>query len=187
MSIPENVAKVHTPEVRAKRGESVSKWLNSGHPKALKQLERIANLDPMKDPEVRKKVSLILRKMKHKPSVRGGNGHGMTLPQRIMKDALLDNWIPEYAISLGKRQQGFPTCYKVDLANLDLKIAIEVDGTSHFSRKEKDKKKDAKLASLGWKVLRFWNKDILNWKNTGMKPESSISTILKQNGIRLSV
>jgi very-short-patch-repair endonuclease len=103
-----------------------------------------------------------------------------------MKDALAGNWIPEFSISLGKRQPGFPTCYKVDLGNPGLKIAIEVDGNTHHSRKTVDEKKDKKLVSLGWIVLRFWNKDILNWINTGMPTDTYISTTLKRHGIHLS-
>ena len=186
MSQPEIKAKVHNQEVAARRGISRSRWLRSGNRKALKELERITNLNPSTNPETRKKISLKLQAMKHKPSERGGNGHPMTLPQQIMKDALSGNWIAEYAISLGKRQPSFPTCYKVDLGNPDLKIAIEIDGACHHSRKELDAKKDQKLASLGWTVLRFWNQDILNWKNTGMPMDTYISTILKQNDIHLT-
>ena len=187
MNTPEYKKKVHTKEVHARIGKKVSIWLKSDNPTAIKQIERIRALNPMSNPETRAKASVTLRKMKHKPSERGGNGHGMTLPQQIMMDALSGNWIPELAISLGKRKQNFPTCYKVDLGNIDLKIAIEIDGNSHYSRLEKDKKKDLMLVSLGWKVLRFWNKDILNWKDTGMNSASCISMILKQNGIHLSV
>jgi hypothetical protein len=187
MRVPEHLAKVHNPEVAKKRGLAKAAWFRRGSPLALKEMERITNLNPMSNLETRRKVSFILRKMKHKPSVRGGNGHPPTLPQQIMKDVLLGNWILEYAISLGGRQVNFSTCYKVDLGNPDLKIAIEVDGASHHARKELDKKKDLKLDSLGWKVLRFWNKDILNWKNTGMPTETYIFTTLKQHGIRLIV
>jgi len=120
----------------------------------------------MSDPNVRQKVSRILKAMKHKPSVRGGNGHGATLPQRIMHKILGSKWNMEYPLSLGKRIPGYPTHYKLDLANPEKKIAIEVDGFSHRSRKKIDQKKDAKLASFGWKVLRFWNRDILTWNDT---------------------
>ncbi|MHB8916073.1 MAG: endonuclease domain-containing protein [Thiobacillus sp.] len=181
MSQPEHLAKMHNPEVAARRGRSKSEWYKT--PAAAKELERIRNLNPMSSMETREKVSRTLKAMKHKPSERGGNGNGLTVPQQILKDALSLNWTAEYALSLGKRQAGYPTCYKLDLACPQLKIAIEVDGASHHSRKEQDKKKDAKLASLGWTVLRFWNKDILSWKNTGMKPESYISMILAQHNI----
>lgn len=101
----------------------------------------------------------------HIPSVRGGNGKGVTEPQRILKEALGKDWIYEYAQGIkGPRNIGYPPNYKIDIANLDLMIAIEVDGHSHNSlkRKEQDKKKENKLKDLGWTVIRFRNEDVLN-------------------------
>lgn len=52
--------------------------------------------------------------------------------------------------------------YKVDLAIVDKKIAIEVDGKSHLRKsiKEKDEKKTKVLNFLNWKVVRFTNTEI---------------------------
>src|SRR5258706_1676888 len=185
MRQPVILSKVHNPQVAAKRGKKKSAWYRSGSPKALKELERIRNLNPMSDPNVRQEVCRILKAVKHKPSVRGGNGHGATLPQRIMHKILGSKWNMEYPLSLGKRIPGYPTHYKLDLANPEKKIAIEVDGFSHRSRKKIDQKKDAKLASFGWKVLRFWNRDILTWNDTGMPRDTYISMTLAQHGILL--
>ena len=90
------------------------------------------------------------------------------------------------AISLGRKQQGYPTCYKVDCGNRRLRIAIEADGLSHNYRRELDAKKDAKLASLGWTVLRFSNQQIVDWMQTGMPMDHVISTILRSLGIHPS-
>ena len=45
-----------------------------------------------------------------------------------------------------------------------LKLAIEVDGTTHLENKDKvyDKKRTEELEKLGIKILRFWNNDILD-------------------------
>ena len=61
------------------------------------------------------------------------------------------------------RNSGYPTCYKVDVCNPALKIAVEVDGNSHcpISRQEQDRKKDALLSGLGWTVLRFSNRQVM--------------------------
>ena len=186
MNTPEHKAKVHTPDVHRRAGLAISRWRRSDDPKAKREMERITNLNPMSRPEVREKVSLKLRAMGHKPSVHGGNGNGLTVPQQILLDALGDGWIAEYALSLGQRTPGYPTAYKLDLANPERKINIEVDGPSHYSRKAEDQKRDAKVASLGWTVLRFWNRDILTWKSTGMPKDTYISTTLKQYDIHLS-
>lgn len=56
----------------------------------------------------------------------------------------------------------YPTCYKIDVAIPEMKIAIEVDGASHFGKKakERDQKKTNFLVGLGWKVFRITNKQI---------------------------
>ena len=84
MRQPEHLAKVHAPSVAAKRGAKRSAWLRSGDPKAEAQIARIAALNPMSMDGVRQKVSRRLRDMKHEPSVRGGNGRGLTPPQSAL-------------------------------------------------------------------------------------------------------
>jgi hypothetical protein len=110
----------------------------------------------------------------------------MTKPQRALLGVLGSGWTPEFAISLGPRTLGYPTHYKLDLANAELRVGIEVDGFSHNSRRDLDQKKDAKLASLKWTVLRFSNQEILDWIAIGMPTGASISTTLAQHGIRPS-
>ena len=185
MRQPEHLAKVHNPEVAAKRGASVSKWIRSGSPEAQAQLDRIRDLKPMLNPETRAKVSRRLKEMGHKPSVRGGNGRGLTVPQSMMLAMLDDSWQAELAVPLGPREPGYPTHYKLDLGNAAMKVGIELDGHSHRSRKALDRKKDDKLASLGWTVLRFWNNQILDWIAAGEPTGDSISTTLESHGIRL--
>jgi very-short-patch-repair endonuclease len=110
----------------------------------------------------------------------------MTVPQRVLLAALGRGWVPEFAYSLGRRTPGYPSHYKIDIAEPNLKIAIEVDGFSHHSRRLLDQKKDEKLRSLGWGVLRFWNRDILTWNAGAPQTGTSISTILAERGIHLS-
>ncbi len=188
MRQPQHIAKIHTAEVAAKRGRAKAAWFAAKSPEAERELERIRTLNPMADPEVRAKVSRMLKRIGHGPSVRGGNGHGMTAPQSILLTALGSGWEAELSLSLGRRTRGYPSHYKIDLGNSVLKVGIEVDGNSHqvLKRKELDHKKDAKLASLGWTVLRFWNADILSWSDSGMPMASSISTTLLQHGIRVT-
>lgn len=94
-------------------------------------------------------------------TVRGGNGRGMTLAQSVLLEALGDGWSAEYVVKTGMRQgSGYPTSYKVDIANPERMIAVEVDGRTHHNpqQKQRDKKKQALLESLGWTVLRFSNR-----------------------------
>lgn len=124
--------------------------------------------NPMKRPEVALKVSRIHKKRGNGlgPN-RGGNGK-ITTPQLLMHEALGKGWHLEYAISLGSRCVGYPTCYKADLANPKLKITIECDGQAHETAKliKTDLKKSIKLAELGWSTYRFWNSVILHQSST---------------------
>lgn len=124
--------------------------------------ERMKKNNPMYKEDVRAKVSTTLRAMGWKPTVRGGNGTGPTVHQMLLASAL--GWEMEVVVPTGhwRDGSGYPTCYKIDIANPSLKIAIEVDGESHssFLTKERDKKKERFLVGKGWKVVRFTNKDV---------------------------
>ena len=52
--------------------------------------------------------------------------------------------------------------YILDFACRSLRIAIEVDGGQHALRNAEDDARTAYLACDGWKVLRFWNNDVLS-------------------------
>lgn len=186
MNHPVHKAKVHTEAARQKRTASIRRAHLSPTPKMKANNERIRALNPMSNPEHRETCSRRLRAMNHQPSVRGGNGRGLTRPQQILLDALGESWVAEFALSLVRKTPGYPTHYKLDLALPERRVAIEVDGNSHHSRKHLDVKKDEKLRSLGWLVLRFWNQEILDWNDTGRTMESSISTILAQHDIHHS-
>jgi len=122
--------------------------------------------NPMARKEIREKVS---KKLTGRPMrlVRGGNGKGPTSGQLYLFLALRKNEKPkmEFVVSTGKgsRAKGLPTHYKIDVALPEHKIAVEVDGLSHnlLCRKEQDKKKDRFLRGVGWKVLRFTNRQVM--------------------------
>lgn len=59
-----------------------------------------------------------------------------------------------------RRQQAIDN-YVVDFVCLDRKIIIEVDGGQHAVDKEKDIERDTYLKKHDFKVLRFWNNDVL--------------------------
>ena len=55
-----------------------------------------------------------------------------------------------------RRQHPIPP-YIADFYCAAAKLVIEVDGESHVGQEENDKRREAYLESLGFKVLRFWN------------------------------
>lgn len=59
-----------------------------------------------------------------------------------------------------RRQQPIDN-YIVDFVCLEKRIIIEVDGGQHAVEKEKDIERDNYLERNGFRVLRFWNNDVL--------------------------
>lgn len=57
-----------------------------------------------------------------------------------------------------RRQHPIPP-YIVDFACIAARLVIEVDGGQHGGRA--DQSRDAFLQRGGWRVLRFWNNDVL--------------------------
>ena len=51
--------------------------------------------------------------------------------------------------------------YIVDFLCLDPKIIIEVDGSQHADDIHYDEQRTKWLASLGYRVLRYWNNEVL--------------------------
>jgi hypothetical protein len=118
--------------------------------------------DGLTRPETLEKSRLACKN--NKPSIQGGNGRGTTVPQDILLSALVNGWEAEYIVTLGSyKTTGYPNHYKIDIANPKLKIAVEVDGGSHntFLRQAQDKKKEEKLIEMGWTVLRFKNREVI--------------------------
>ena len=105
----------------------------------------------------RARISRRLREIGHRPKTRGGNGKPIPVPQRMLADAL--RWPTEVVVKTGT----LPHCYKIDVADEETKTAVEVDGGSHGSaaRREQDRRKDKILAGLGWTVLRFSNRRVM--------------------------
>ena len=123
---------------------------------------RMKARNPMRMASARDKMKRSLALIDRKPSVRGGNGKPLPLPQAALALAL--GWPTEVAVPTREpRGSAYPTNYKIDIANEAMKIGVEVDGMSHsaLSRKAQDAKKDAFLAGLGWSILRFSNREVM--------------------------
>ena len=51
--------------------------------------------------------------------------------------------------------------YVADFACLDGKLVVEVDGGQHAVEADRDAVRDKWLESRGYRILRFWNNDVL--------------------------
>jgi hypothetical protein len=130
---------------------------------------------------VRQKVSATLKKIGHAPKIRKGNGHGPTAAQSLLAQALGIGWKLEFVVvtKAGHRNKVYPNCYKIDIANPELMIAIEVDGGSHLTldRQAQDRKKTAFLTSAGWKVCRVSNAEAIRLSTTCTCPDTLLTSL----------
>lgn len=146
---------------------------------SLSCVKKAAN--PMFEDSAREKVSATLKRMGHKPPVRGGNGKPLPAPQAALLRALGPGWEPELPIPTKiPKGNGYPTCYKVDVGNSERRIAIEVDGKSHNTaeRRKRDAKKTALLISLGWSVYRVPNTRALLLSSTCTSPGTLLTSLM---------
>ena len=52
--------------------------------------------------------------------------------------------------------------YIVDFCAIKQKLIIELDGSQHLEQEKYDRERTAYLESQGYKVIRFWNNDVMN-------------------------
>jgi len=52
--------------------------------------------------------------------------------------------------------------FVVDFACPQRKLAIEIDGSQHATNEARDRSRTTELARRGYRVIRFWNNDVLN-------------------------
>lgn len=158
------------------RSERICLWCRepinpdpSAHAKKAERLYcsnrcRVLSRNPMEDDATRESMSSTLRAIGHRPKVQGGNGRGLTEPQQRLLDALPEGWVAEHVCPTGARIKGGPpTNYKIDVANPELMVAVEIDGESHGrARRVSDERKDQWLSDHGWSVFRFSNREVLS-------------------------
>src|SRR2546422_2907729 len=59
--------------------------------------------------------------------------------------------------------------YVADFACLKARLVVEVDGGQHAEEVERDQKRTDWLASRGFRVLRFWNGEVLQQTDGGVE------------------
>jgi very-short-patch-repair endonuclease len=60
------------------------------------------------------------------------------------------------------RRQHAVENYIPDFCSPKTKLIIELDGSQHLKQEEYDQERTKYLESLGYKVIRFWNNDVMN-------------------------
>jgi very-short-patch-repair endonuclease len=66
-------------------------------------------------------------------------------------------WVAQFKVNTGVHSFRLPRQFKLDFALPEKMLFVEIDGSSHRTpdRKERDARRDAMLAELGWRGLRI--------------------------------
>ena len=100
----------------------------------------------------------------HRPVNRIGLGHAKRM-RRAPTDAESAMWrlLRDRRLSTHKFRRQVPfRNHILDFVCFDRKIVVEIGGSQHA---DSDKARDEALASEGFRVLRYWNNDVLQRRN----------------------
>jgi very-short-patch-repair endonuclease len=81
----------------------------------------------------------------------------MTDAERLLWQAIRGRQLAEYKF---RRQHPFDG-YILDFVCLEASLVVEVDGGQHAEQTGKDAQRTARLEQAGFRVLRFWNHEVL--------------------------
>ena len=82
--------------------------------------------------------------------------------ERLLWKHLCDRQLDGYKF----RRQVIIGTYIVDFLCVETKFIIEIDGSQHMEQTESDTMRTNFLTSLGYKVIRFWNHEVLTETKT---------------------
>ena len=125
--------------------------------------------------------------MKAHPEKTAWRQKNKSYPEAMFEKFLYENgYADKYLIQ--REYSFFP--YFIDFAFVDLKIAIEIDGSQHLEekRQKKDKEKDELLQNNGWKVIRIAENIVkTNWDIIKAILDDYISLDIETNFIQVGV
>jgi very-short-patch-repair endonuclease len=104
---------------------------------------------------------------RHRPVEKRIRGHARRL-RRGTTDAETVMWhfVRDRRLSNMKFRRQVPfKNYILDFVCFERQLIIEIDGSQHLDSK-RDERRDAVLASEGFQVIRYWNNDVLQRRNT---------------------
>lgn len=141
------------------RRKATKKMRKISRSEAWRMKVSIATRKRMRDPEVRKRHLEGIKNSKPHKMI-GCNGCSITDVVKRWSNCLVPlGYVIEYAIPTKGHSTKHkpPDNYKVDFANVEEMVAVEIDGPSHnkFKQKALDTKKNEVLEALGWKVIRI--------------------------------
>ena len=84
----------------------------------------------------------------------------------------------KYNLSVAPKDGQRPYHYKIDVAWVDRKLGLEIDGSSHAYRMDADARKDTRLQRIGWTIVRVTNEEaqsenlLLRLSEFGITPDT---------------
>ena len=99
----------------------------------------------------------------------------VTIPERVTAEMLRrfdDRPVRQAFFMIRKR------CYFLDFFFPERMVAVEIDGSSHKTQKEHDRRRDADFRSIGIRTIRIKNKDVMD----GRLYEKLFNGIYKRQG-----
>jgi leucyl-tRNA synthetase len=97
--------------------------------------------------------------------VSGRRGYTQPTPEELLVWKEFPQSVWNYRLKTGiVLSDGKPHWLKLDIAFTDLKLCVEIDGGIHRMPKKaaNDIRRTKILEGLGWKVLRFWNREVIS-------------------------
>lgn len=101
-----------------------------------------------------------LRYLKEHPESTAWRRKNMSFPEKCFKKIIEENGIDKKFL-IYQEYSVFP--FYIDFAFIDIKVAVEIDGSQHLQedRKKRDEIKDKVLAENGWRVIRFSASEVM--------------------------
>lgn len=106
---------------------------------------------------------------KNSSYLRKADRGGLTKQEFALYSELGSEWHPQYWMSPFGALGDDIVNFKLDFANLDKKIDVEIDGRSHMYSGDRDERRDEWLKNQGWTVLRFTNQEVTDSLNSVME------------------
>lgn len=95
--------------------------------------------------------------------------NGSTDAERCLWRYLRNRQLADY-----KFRRQYPIAgYIADFACVEAKLVVEIDGGQHLERAEYDIERTRKIETNGYRVVRFWNNDVL------LRTEDVVDEILR--------
>ena len=110
--------------------------------------------------------------LSHRERVRVRGSRNLTSRARALRSEATEVELVLWKHLRGRRLKGYKFrrqvvigSYIVDFACLEAKLIIEADGGQHADQAVYDAKRTARLEAMGYRVMRFWNHEILGELN----------------------